>query len=177
MSKSSGLLIAVSSKSGCGNSSVSRLVAERLGLRLVNYTFRDMARERGISFEELCRLAEQDPEIDYALDRRQVELARGGSCVLASRLAIWLLKDDADFTVYLTASPRVRAERIAGREGKSADLAYQETLARDARDRERYIRLYGIDLDSYSDASLVVDTERGDQHYVAECILAQLPRR
>jgi CMP/dCMP kinase len=166
------LLIAVSSKSGCGNSTVSRIVAGRLGLRLVNYTFHDMARERGVSFEEVCRQAEQDPSYDRALDSRQVELARAGRCVLASRLAIWLLRGEADLTVYLTARLEVRAERIARREGIAVEEAYQNTLERDARDRRRYISLYGIDVDSYGHAGLVVDTEQGDQDYVAGRILA-----
>jgi cytidylate kinase len=169
---SSELRIAVSSKSGCGNSTVSRIVAQRLGVRLVNYTFHDMARERGMSFEEICRLAEADASIDRELDRRQVELARESSCVLASRLAIWLLEEDADITVYLTASSGVRAERIAGREGVSVETAHRDTLARDARDRQRYLRLYGIDIDQYGHASLVVNTELGDQNYVAGQILA-----
>lgn len=169
---SSDLIIAVSSKSGCGNSTVSRIVADRLGLRLVNYTFHDMARERGMSFEEFCRIAESDPECDYAVDRRQVELARQGRCVLASRLAIWLMKDEADFTVYLTAGLEVRARRIARREGIAYEVAHEQTLARDARDRQRYIRLYGIDVDRYGHADLVVNTELGDQDYVAGQILA-----
>jgi len=41
--------IAISGKSGCGNSTVSRIVATRLGLRVVNYTFKDLARDRGMS--------------------------------------------------------------------------------------------------------------------------------
>jgi cytidylate kinase len=174
---SSDLLIAVSSKSGCGNSTVSRIVAERLGVRLVNYTFHDMARERGLSFDEVCRRAEENASYDHELDRRQVELARQGSCVLASRLAIWLLEEDADITVYLTASLQVRAQRIARREGWSVETAHQDTLARDARDRQRYLRLYGIDVDRYAHASLVLDTEQGDQHYVAERILECVGRR
>jgi cytidylate kinase len=170
------LLIAVSSKSGCGNTTVSRLVAERLGLRLVNYTFHDMAMERGVTFEEVCRLAEDDPSLDQTLDRRQVELARAGRCVLASRLAIWLLREEADLTVYLTARPEVRAERIARREGISVEAAFRHTLERDGRDRRRYLRLYGIDVDVYGHAGLVVDTELGNQNYVAERILAHVGR-
>ena len=168
---SSELRIAVSSKSGCGNSTVSRIVSEKLGVRLVNYTFHDMARERGVSFEELCRLAEADSSFDRELDRKQVELARESSCVLASRLAIWLLEEDADVTVYLTASLAVRAERIARREGVGVETAHRDTLARDARDRQRYLKLYGIDIDQFGHASIVVNTELGDQNYVSAQIL------
>ena len=113
---SSEVRIAVSGKSGCGNTTVSRLLAERLGVRLINYTFHDMAKERGIPFEQLCLLAENDSQYDRYLDRRQVELALEGSCVLASRLAIWLL-ERADLKVYLYAAAKVRARRIARREG------------------------------------------------------------
>jgi cytidylate kinase len=72
------LRIAISGKSGCGNSTVSRLVAGRLGLRLVNYTFKDLARERGLSFEEVCLRAENDSEYDLTIDRMQVALAKEG---------------------------------------------------------------------------------------------------
>jgi cytidylate kinase len=162
--------IAVSGKSGCGNTTVSRILAERLDVRLINYTFHDMAAERGISFEQLCLLAETDNQYDRHLDRRQVELAMEGSCVLASRLAIWLLKE-ADLTVYLYASAEVRARRIAKREGIPWKQSLQDLEARDTRDRNRYLKLYGIDIDEYGFADLIVDTERGDQFYVVEQII------
>ena len=164
------LRIAVSSKSGCGNTTVSRILAGRLGVRLINYTFHDMAAERGISFERLCLLAESDDQYDRHLDHRQVELAMEGSCVLASRLAIWLLQR-ANFKVYLYASPEIRSRRIAEREGIPWRQSLKDLEARDARDRNRYLRLYGIDIDEYNFADLVVDTERGDQFFVAEKII------
>ena len=170
---SSELTIAISGKSGCGNTTVSRILAERLGLRLINYTFHDMARERGISFEELCQLAEQDTRYDLYLDRRQVELASGGRCVLGSRLAIWLLAT-ADLRVYLSASLAVRARRIAEREGLDPVQAQQDIEARDLRDRNRYLRLYDIDIERYDFADLVVDTERGGAEWVADSIMKAL---
>jgi len=170
---SSEVRIAVSGKSGCGNTTVSRLLAERLGIRLINYTFHDMARERGIAFEQLCLLAENDSQYDRYLDRRQVELALEGSCVLASRLAIWLL-EQADLKVYLYASARVRARRISRREGTRWRQALQDIELRDSRDRNRYLKLYEMDIDNYAFADLVVDTERGDQFYVVEAIVEAL---
>jgi cytidylate kinase len=170
---SSELTIAISGKSGCGNSTVSRMLAERLGLRLINYTFHDMARERGIAFEEMHRLAEQDTRYDLYLDRRQVELASGGGCVLGSRLAIWLLSV-ADLKVYLCASLPMRAQRIADREGLDPAQARQDIELRDRRDRNRYLRLYSIDIDRYEFADLVVDTEQGEAAWVVESILKRL---
>ncbi|TFG65337.1 MAG: cytidylate kinase [Spirochaetales bacterium] len=162
--------IAISGKSGCGNTTVSRLVAEAIGLRIINYTFHTLADERNMDFKSLCLLAEKDPQFDYFVDEKQMELARGGQCVLGSRLAIWLLKD-ADLKVYLTAAPRVRAQRIFNREGGSFENVSREMAERDARDTNRYKRLYGIDNDSYTFADLVIDTDNLDQNGVAQRII------
>jgi cytidylate kinase len=170
------LKIAISGKSGCGNSSVSRMVAERLGLELINYTFHDMARERGMEFEEFCRLAEQDSRYDRELDRKQVEMCAGGSCVLGSRLAIWLL-EDADLSVYLYASLDTRAARIAEREGGSLEEKREETKRRDRRDHARYKRLYGIDNDRYDFVDLVVNTDNMTAAEVADTIVAEANKR
>jgi cytidylate kinase len=173
---SSELTIAISGKSGCGNTTVSTLLAQRLGLRLINYTFHTMAQERGLSFEELGRLAEQDDQYDLYLDRHQVELASAGGCVLGSRLAIWLLPH-ATLKVYLAASLQERARRIALREGLDPALAPQAVEERDNRDRKRYLRLYHVDIDDYRLADLVADTEAGGPPHIVETILAALQAR
>ena len=165
-----GLRIAISGKSGCGNSTVSRLVAEQLGLRVVNFTFKNLARDRGMTFEEVSILAESDPQFDLTIDRMQVQLAEEGGCVLGSRLAIWLLRDSA-FTVYLHAPLEVRAARIGKREGKDLATARAETEARDKRDHDRYARLYGYDVDAYQFAALIVDAEHLNQEEVARQIV------
>lgn len=163
--------IAISGKSGCGNSTVSRMVAERLGLRLVNYTFRALAAERGMTFEDVRREAERDPSLDVYLDKRQVELASEDDCVLGSRLAVWLL-EDADLKVYLTAPLSVRASRIQRREGGSFQEVLRKTRARDERDRQRYLELYGIDNDDFDFVDLIVDTQHIQPSEVAERIIA-----
>ena len=162
--------IAISGKSGCGNTTVSRLVADKLGLRVINYTFKNLARDSGMSFEELALRAETDPQYDHTIDRMQVDLARPGGCVLGSRLAIWLLRDTA-FTVYLTASPETRSARIAHREGGDYAAALARTGVRDKRDHDRYKRLYGYDVDRYDFAALVVDTEKLNEDEVAQRIV------
>ena len=161
--------IAISGRSGCGNSSVSTILSERLNLKLVNYTFHNIAEDRGIDFKELCRMAEDDPQWDYFVDENQVKLAMEGSSVLGSRLAIWMLKE-ADLKVFLTASPETRAGRIHEREGGVFEQRMVETHARDERDHARYKRLYEIDNDDYGFADLVINTDRLNQHQVADII-------
>jgi cytidylate kinase len=162
--------IAISGKSGCGNSTVSRIVAKRLGYKLVNYTFHSTAQEIGVSFEEMCDLAEQDDKWDIHVDECQVEMAREGDTVLGSRLAIWML-DDADFRVYLDARLDVRGERIHKREGGDLEQIRSRTTQRDQRDHDRYLRLYGIDNNKYQFVDLVVDTEDRTPEEIADLII------
>ncbi len=167
---SSELRIAVSGKSGCGNTSVSRIVAERLGVNLINYTFHTMAEERGMSFEEFYRMAQDDTSYDIILDRRQVEMARRSSCVLGSRLAIWML-EEADLKVYLDATLDTRAGRIADREGGSYEEKKRETEQRDRSDHRRYMELYAIDNDDFAFADLIIKVDSIDQFAAAERII------
>lgn len=148
--------IAVSGKSGCGNTTTSALLAHRLGLQLVNYTFRNLAVDEGLEFEQLRRLAETDDRWDKLVDTRQVEMARRQPSVLASRLAIWMWKD-AGLKVYLNAPLEVRAARIHKREAGSLAEKLEATRQRDQADHDRYLKLYGIDNDDWGFADLVID--------------------
>ncbi|MFW5688257.1 MAG: (d)CMP kinase [Spirochaetota bacterium] len=169
--------IAISGKSGSGNTTVTSRVAERLGYQRVNYTFKDMAAEQGVSFETMCEMAEHDSRWDIKLDRRQVEMAREGNTVLGSRLAIWVL-DDADVRVYLDAPPEVRARRIQrrnienGEKPTNFETVFTQTVERDQRDHDRYLRLYGIDNDHFDFADLVIDAAELGPDEIADRIIA-----
>ncbi len=170
--------IAISSKSGCGNTTVTKMVSEKLGYKMINFTFRQMAEERNMDFKSFCALAEGNDDIDRELDRRQVEMAMGEeNCVLGSRLAIWMLKD-ADFKVYLKASEKTRAERIYKREGGSFADRYKETQDRDKRDSARYLRIYGINNDGYeSIADLIIDTDSRRPEEIRDLIISEAEKK
>lgn len=167
-------IVAVSGKSGCGNSTVSRLLAERLGRTLVNYTLRNMAQDQGMEMAELLRLAAEDPSWDRKLDAHQVELARKSPCVLGSRLAIWMVPD-AQLSVYLYATPEVRAGRVRKREGGSLADVLEQTRRRDEGDHRRYLDIYGIDNDRYEFADLIINVDRLDPERIVDIIAAALP--
>ena len=138
------LRIAISGKSGCGNTTVSTLLSQKLGINLINFTFRNLAQEKGISLAQIIENAKTDDSYDIEVDTRQVELARKSSCVLGSRLAIWMLKE-ADFKVYLYASDEIRAKRILNREGGNLQEIMNFTSMRDSEDSKRYKKLYNIE--------------------------------
>lgn len=169
--------IAISGKSGCGNTTVSRLLADRLGYRFINFTFRSLAAEKDIPFEEVLKKASKDDWWDREVDSRQVALAReNGSCILGSRLAIWMLPE-ADLKVYLDASDMVRAARIQKREGGDLEAIAAFTRKRDENDSARYLRLYDIDNHDKAAADLVIMTDKLTPEEIVDHIVAELGRQ
>ena len=163
--------IAISGRSGCGNTTVSKLLGTIMGFPVINFTFRQMAEERRIDFWDYCALAERDFNIDRELDRRQVEMAmKEKNAILASRLAIWMLKS-ADLKVYIDVSANVRAERIQRREGGTLEKRLEETLSRDEKDHNRYLAIYGIDNYEFKNvADLVVNGDNLNPEEIAKLI-------
>jgi cytidylate kinase len=165
--------IAISGRSGCGNTTISRMISDILGLRFINFTFRSIAAERNLSLTEVLKLAAADDSVDKEVDSRQVELARKeGGCVLGSRLAIWML-EEADLKVYLEAKANTRAGRIANREGGTIEEVAAYTAERDKQDHCRYLRIYNIDTDKYSFADLIIDTDNLSPHEIAAMVITK----
>ena len=167
--------IAISSKSGCGNTTVTKMVSEKLGYPMINFTFRQMAEERGVDFWTFCEMAQNDYDIDRELDRRQVEMAMNAeNCVLGSRLAIWMLKE-ADLKIYLTASAETRANRILKREGGTFEERYAQTVKRDTNDSGRYMEVYGIDNSKADEvADLIIATDDKTPEEIVNIIMERV---
>ena len=167
------LRVAISGKSGCGNTTVSTLLAETLGIKLINYTFRQLAQEKGMTLAEVIEKAKSDDSYDITVDTHQVELAKKESCVLGSRLAIWMLKE-ADIKVYLIASDDTRAKRILNREGGDLEKIKEFTAFRDSQDSARYLKLYNINNNDYEFADLKIDTANFTPEMIVEKIITYL---
>ena len=164
--------IAISGMSGCGNTTISKIVAGRLGIQFINFTFRSLAVEKGISFEEVLSLAAKDDSWDREVDTRQVQLAReSNGCVLGSRLAIWML-EEADLKVYLKAKAETRAARIVKREGGDLETVAAFTAERDRQDNSRYIRIYNINNNNFGFADLVIETDNVEPAEIARIIIS-----
>lgn len=176
MSEKKEIRIAISGKSGCGNTTVSTLLAQRLGIKLINYTFRQLAAEKNMTLAQVIQAAKEDSSYDKYVDKHQVELALQESCVLGSRLAIWMLKE-ADFKVYLYASDEERALRVHKREGGDLQQIKDFTAMRDREDTSRYMEFYGIDNNSYDFVDLFIDTSKYNPQQIVDIILTELKKK
>ena len=168
--------IAISGKSGCGNTTVSGLLSKTLGVTLINYTFRQLAAEKGMTLPEVIEAAKNDDSYDKYVDKHQVELALAEPCVLGSRLAIWMLKE-ADLKVYLLASDDTRAKRIFNREGGDLQQIKDFTAMRDREDTGRYKEFYGIDNNDYAFCDLIIDVNEKTPEEIVGLIVAELKKR
>ncbi|MFY9985960.1 MAG: cytidylate kinase family protein [Chthoniobacterales bacterium] len=170
---SKSLRIAISSLSGCGNTTATMNVGRTLGLKVVNYTFRDLAADIGVSFEEIHEQSQQNRTFDYLTDLNQIRLSLQPKVVVGSRLAAWLV--NADLRVWLQASLEERAKRIFRREvdkGLTYESVLYRTLQRDEQNRKRYLRLYGIDSNDRSDFDIIINTEKLTAEQVSSLIVA-----
>jgi cytidylate kinase len=170
---SKSLRIAISSLSGCGNTTATMNVGRTLDLKVVNYTFRDLAADIGVSFEEIHERSQQNRTFDYLTDLNQIRLSLQPKVVVGSRLAAWLV--NADLRVWLQASLEERAKRIFRREvdkGLTYEYVLYRTLQRDEQNRKRYLQLYGIDSNDRSDFDIIINTEKLTAEQVSSLIIA-----
>ena len=174
-----GSVVALGGPPGSGKSTAGRLVARQLGLeyRSVGEEFRAQAKLRGLDLEAFGRYAEQHPEVDRELDRRMQALARPG-VILDGRIQGALCRRNGIpvVAIVVTASPAERARRLSGRDRQSVEAAAKAIEVREASERSRYLRFYGIDVDR-EPADLLVDSTTRTPEEVAAAIVQFLRDR
>jgi CMP/dCMP kinase len=165
------MIIAISGFSGSGKNTVGEKVAKELKLRLIEYTFKDYAKEMGVELMDVQKMANKDQKIDKEFDKRVAEDASKGNCVITTWLGPWIVKN-ANLRVWLEASQKARAKRIAGREKIPAKKALEHLKNRDADNLARYKKLYGIDISDKGIFDCIINTENFLPDEIAKTIIA-----
>ena len=165
------LVICICGMAGSGKSTQAKKLAEKYGLKYCSggEALKALAIERGYkpvergwweSREGLSFLEkrEKDPEFDKAVDQKLLEIAEQGNVILDSWTMPWLLENG--FKVWLEASPRKRAERVAKRDGISVKEALEALRHKEEKTKAIYKRLYGFSLgEDFTPFHLILDTE------------------
>jgi len=154
------VVIVVSGPPGSGKTTQAKLIARHYGLKYYSAgtIFRRIAMERGVSLEELSRIAASDPSIDLEIDSRSLEMAKKGDVVIDGHLTAWIVSEYADLRILITAPLLVRIKRIAQRDKVSFQQAARETINREYYQIKRFIEYYGIDPGETSIFDIIVDT-------------------
>jgi len=166
---------------GSGKTTVSVLLAQRLGVRRVSIgdLYRRMAAEHGMTALQFNLHSELDDKVDHYIDQLQHDIAASGeSLVVDSRLA-WHFFTDA-LKVHLITEPMIAARRVLGRTGdpvenyRSAEQARDHVAERSESERKRFLSRYGVDKTDLRNYDLVCDTTRATPEEVVARILEVL---
>ena len=170
------LRVTISGPPGSGTSTLVSRIASSRGWSSLNGgdVFREEARTRGISVEQLSSEAKEDLDVDRSLDSLLQERMSSPDSpeIVESRLSGWWAhRNNLNcLKVWVNVSEIERARRIQKREGGDLDMCLQKSQRRQNDDMERYSILYDIDLDDMSPYNLVIDADEKDELEVFQAV-------
>jgi len=162
-------VICVCGMTGCGKSTVAKKLAEKFGLKYysggealkalaVEAGYKPIERgwwesKEGLNFLKQRR---RDLSFDRQIDKKLIRVAKSDDVVLDSWTMPWLLKDG--FKIWLECSERVRAERLAKRDGISFQDALKVLREKEEGTKRIYKELYGFALgEDFGPFDLILD--------------------
>ena len=157
--------LTISGHPGSGTSTLVDGLCRSLNWQKLNggQLFRDMATERGVSLEEFAQQCIDDETIDQELDALLSETMQADDSpeIVESRLAgWWAYKSGLECArVWVEVSENERAKRVVNREGGSIDAQVDLIRERMEYDAERYLRFYGIDIESREPYTCVIESD------------------
>lgn len=154
------LIIAISGLHGTGKSTYAKQLAHDFRLNYISAgaLFREIAKEKGLTIEELTNLAEKDNDLDQRIDDRTLSWVNKGSVVIDALLAGWMTGERATIKIHMVAPDSVRLKRIAKRDKIKFQEAKNRTLKRENCEKMRFKRKYDIELDDLTIYDLVLNT-------------------
>ena len=159
---------------------VSKLLAEKLNYEIISIGTlkRKLAEEMWLSileFNLLWEKPENQKEFDLKFEEYQKSLDVNSGILLESRL--WFLCQPHAFKVFLDVSDEVASKRILW-DNRTTDnydsfeSTLQATKERNESDRNRYIKLYWIDLWNKSNYDFMISTDNKTPAEVCDDIIA-----
>jgi cytidylate kinase len=165
------MIMSISGVPGSGKTSVGKILAQKLGMKFysIGGLRGNMAKERGITIDELNALGEKEAFTDKDVDEYQRELGgKEDHFVIEGRLSWHFIPHS--FKIFLTCDPPESARRIfearkRKEEGREDEPAYasvkqaeDDIRKRMESDDRRYKKYYGVDYQDVSNYDYVMDT-------------------
>jgi cytidylate kinase len=157
------VVIAVSGLPGAGTSTIARGLAKRLGIGYFSpgevFKGRSKSKRQAEAALEVWLGGGKERSLHEYLDNLQVEKAREGDVVVCGKLSVYILRDLADFKVWVDCPLDERVRRSAKRDGTTLDEAREELVKRESIETMEWKRIYGMDRGKQKGmADLVIDT-------------------
>ena len=166
--------IAISGTPGSGKTTIAKLLAKKLGYKYysIGAIRRKMARQLGLTIEELNELGKKKEFTDKLADEFILKQSSNDNIIMEGRMAPLLLKKS--LKIWLTTSEDIAKKRIS-RDGIRIKDKEIEPLKRFEQDIERLKELYGVDISDVK-FDLSIDTSDLLLEEVLEKILKYLKR-
>lgn len=174
------LTIVISGPPGAGSSKTALTLAKKLGLKCFSTgdLFKSYSKQRKNRALDTWNRFGKIRKFHQDLDEYQKEKAKKGNIVICGKLSIFLLKDLADFKVWIESPLKVRAKRIAKREDISMIRSIDQIKKREDIERRAWKRIYDFDyFDSKKLADLVIDSSENSVEEVVEEILKSMKNK
>jgi len=169
--------ITISGAVGSGKSTVSKILAEKLGYK--RYSMGDFMRQiavkRDMNIMEISKRAEADPTIDEELDKTQEDIGRKEKdFIMDSRLGFHFIPDS--LKIFLNVDVKEAAKRIFNQGRKeerytSIKEAERYVKKRMQSENMRYKEYYGLDFPKREYFDLILDTTSKSPEEIAKDIL------
>lgn len=165
------MIITLTGLPGSGKSTVADALSKKFNLKryYMGELRREMARERGLTLEELNKLGETEDWTDKLVDDYQKKLGETeDNFIIEGRTSFFLIPNS--LKIFLSVDLKIGAERIfkeiqnstedKRNEGKftSVEETLESLKARIESDTKRYQKYYGVDVLDPAHFNIVFDT-------------------
>lgn len=150
------MIITISGEIGSGKTVIGKELAKKLNYSYISTgeIFKKLARENKMDLSEFLKYAEKNLKVDKELDEKQKK--PGQNCVLDSRMGFHFA--NPDLKIWFKAPLEVRIKRIAKRDKLSLAKVEKKIKEREETERERYKRIYLMDIFDLKNYDLVINT-------------------
>jgi predicted cytidylate kinase len=176
-------IITIGGLPGSGKSTAKAILAKELGWKTFSTGdfMRNMALQRGISFDEFNALIAKDKTIDEAIDAEQIRIGKEeNNYIIDAHIGFHFIPNS--FKVFLTLPITISAQRIFNDSEKETRKSIGDTMASvtEAQTRiqvridnhnDRYMRHYNVSPYNTASYDLVIDTQSYPPEEVAQLII------
>lgn len=171
------MIITISGKPGSGKNTIANILADKLGMKRfsVGDFRRKLAKQRGMTINELNELGEKEAFTDNYADEWQIEIGRTETYfIIDGRLSYFFIPNS--LKIFLDSSPEIGAMRII-RHGRMEESfsniseAIEYWHKRIESDIIRYKKYYNLDPYNLENFDFVLDTSDLNVEEVVEKVL------
>jgi len=160
-------MICISGNIAVGKTEVAKTIAEKLEYKIykASESFRQLARDNNMDLVTFNEYVKENPDIDRDIEARTKQVVDSEeNIIIDARLGFFL--SPSAFRVYMIANEDVAAGRLlvaAKSRGKEEDYknkaeAKNAISVREASERDRYLKLYNVDIHDLNNYDYVIDT-------------------